>query len=155
MSTMWGHNLMLLHFIAVGWLYFWGILGVDPSPRPAKHGLRSFSGPLVQVLELASAVPFHAFFGIALMMSPTILAPIYVPLSRMLHVAPLADQQTGGGIAWAFTELPTLLVLGVLMLQWQRIDGRRGSPRTSAAARREDDELAAYNARLARLAERA
>jgi putative copper resistance protein D len=153
MSTMWGHNLMLIHFVAVGWLYFWGILGVDPSPRPSTHGLRSFSTPLVPLLELVAAVPFHAFFGIALMMSPAVLEPIYGSLSRMVGVAPLPDQQAGGGIAWAFTEIPTLLVLGVLMMRWQRTDARRGTTRSAAAARRDEDELTAYNARLARLAE--
>ncbi|MGN6741782.1 MAG: cytochrome c oxidase assembly protein [Amnibacterium sp.] len=153
MATMWGHNLMLLHFIAVGWLYFWGILAVDPSPRPARRGLRALSGPFVQVLELTGTVPFHAFFGVALMMSTVLLAPVFEPFTRALGLSPLADQQTGGGIAWGFTELPTLLVLAVLLLQWQRTDDRRR--RSSAAAeQREAAELAAYNARLVRLAGR-
>lgn len=153
MATMWGHNAMLLHFIAVGWLYFWGILAVDPSPRPRRTGIRSMSKPFMQVLELAATVPFHAFFGVAVMLAPALLAPIFAPFTRMLGFAPLPDQQTGGGIAWAFTEIPTMLVLGVLMLQWQRADARRTRP-SAAAERRETAELDRYNARLARLAER-
>src|SRR5579875_622909 len=153
MSTMWGHNLMLLHFIAVGWLYFWGILAVDPAPRHRGSGVRSMSGPFLQVLELASTVPFHAFFGVAIMMSPALLAPVFAPFTSMLGIAPIADQQAGGGVAWAFTEIPTLLVLGVLMLRWQGADDRRARAGV-AAQRREAAELAAYNARLARLAER-
>jgi Cytochrome c oxidase caa3 assembly factor (Caa3_CtaG) len=29
----WGHELMSLHFLLVGYLFFWGIIGIDPGPR--------------------------------------------------------------------------------------------------------------------------
>lgn len=151
MSTMWGHNLMLLHFLAIGFLYFWCVLGVDPTPRSSARGLRRYAGPTVRILELAATAPFHAFFGVMLMMSVALVVGFYHTPMTGWHIAPLADQAVGGGIAWGFTELPTLLVLGVLVLQWQRSDERSTRRRERSTARAEA-ERAAYNDYLARLA---
>lgn len=52
MSTMWGHNLMVLHFLAIGMLYFWGVMGVDPSPQQASRGLRRLTPQVLRVFEL-------------------------------------------------------------------------------------------------------
>lgn len=154
MSTMWGHNLMLLHFLAVGALYFWGILRVDPTPPHSSRGIGALGEEAVPLLELGAGVPFHAFFGIALMLSPTLLTTVYAHPPASWGISALADQQTAGGIAWGATELPTLLVLGVLFFQWQRKEDRMTARSRRGHDRREEDELAAYNARLARLADR-
>ena len=151
MGTMWGHNLMLLHFIAIGFLYFWCVLGVDPTPRRASRGLRKYAAPTVRILELAATAPFHAFFGVMLMMAVSLVVGFYrVPIPGW-EIAPLADQAVGGGIAWGFTELPTLFVLGVLFLQWQRSDERATRREERSAARAEGERLA-YNEYLQRLA---
>lgn len=151
MSTMWGHNLMLLHFLAIGFLYFWCVLGVDPTPRRSSRGLRRYAGPTVRILELAATAPFHAFFGVMLMMSVALVVGFYRSPMPGWHIAPLADQAVGGGIAWGFTELPTLLVLGVLLLQWQRSDERSSRRRDRSVDRAEAERLA-YNDYLQRLA---
>jgi putative copper resistance protein D len=151
MSTMWGHNLMLLHFIAIGFLYFWCVLGVDPTPRRSSRGLRKYAAPTVRILELAATAPFHAFFGVMLMMSVALVVGFYRTPMAGWNVAPLADQAVGGGIAWGFTELPTLFVLGVLILQWQRSDERSTRRQERSAARAEAERLA-YNDYLQRLA---
>jgi putative copper resistance protein D len=154
MSTMWGHNLMLIHFLAIGMLYFWGVLGVDPSPRRGGGFMGAFARPVVRLSELAATVPFHAFFGVVIMMASGLIVRFYADPPIAWHVVPLSDQQAAGGIAWGFTELPTLLVLGVLFLQWQRSDARRGRAADRRAARFGDSELEEYNARLAALAAR-
>ena len=151
MGTMWGHNLMLLHFLAVGFLYFWCVLGIDPSPRQASRGLRRYAGPTVRILELAATAPFHAFFGVMLMMSVALIVGFYRRPIPGWGIAPLADQAVGGGIAWGFTEIPTLIVLGVIFLQWQRSDERR-TRRLERSTARAEAERAAYNDYLARLA---
>jgi putative membrane protein len=149
MSTMWGHNLMLLHFAALGGLYFWGVLGIDPAPRRRREIV---SAPLRRVLELAVTLPFHAFFGVAVMMSTTLIVGFYAHPIAGWGIAPLTDQQTGGGIAWAFTEIPTLAVLGILFWRSQRSEARANARVESRAPARADDELGAYNAYLSQLA---
>ncbi|MGA0568114.1 cytochrome c oxidase assembly protein [Rathayibacter sp. KR2-224] len=154
MSTWWGHNLMVLHFLLIGMLYFWGILGVDPSPRRGAGLMGAFGRPVLRIAELAATVPFHAFFGVVFMMATTVLVRFFAVPPTWSTASALSDQQTAGGIAWGFTELPTLLVLGVLFLQWQRTDARRAAHADRRAQRYGDTELEEYNARLAALAGR-
>jgi putative copper resistance protein D len=154
MSTWWGHNLMLLHFLVIGCLYFWGILGVDPSPRRGGGLMGAFTRPVLRIAELSATVPFHAFFGVVFMMATTVMVKYYATTLSWATSTPLSDQQTAGGIAWAFTEFPTLLVLGVLFLQWQRSDDRLARRESRRAERFGDLDLDAYNASLAALAQR-
>ena len=154
MSTMWGHNLMLVHFLLIGSLYFWGVLGIDPSPRRGTGLMGQAGSPVARIAEMAVPVPFHAFFGVVLMMATTVMVSYYSAPMASLDAAALHDQQTAGGIAWGFTELPTLLVLLVLFIQWQRSDTRRAAAAERHAARFGDVELDEYNARLERLARR-
>jgi putative membrane protein len=110
MSSWLGHEWMLAHFLAVGLLFFWPIMGVDPAPRRPSHVMR--------MLELFIGMPFHAFFGIAVMMSSGLLVGFFAHPPPAWHLSPLADQDLGGGIAWAFSEIPTVLVLIALVVQW-------------------------------------
>jgi putative membrane protein len=148
MGTWWGHNLMLLLFLLIGFIYFWGVLGVDPSPRTSRGGHRMLSDPMMSVLELAVTAPFHAFFGVVVMMSTTLLVGFYSMPVQGWQVSPLADQVTGGGIAWSFMELPTLLVLIALVMRWQKSDERRTRAMERRQLRGGDTELVAYNAYL-------
>ena len=151
-----GHAVMELHFLAVGCLFFWVVIGVDPTPR-RWH-------PFARIALMLVVVSFHAFFAIALMNSDQVLAhDYYAALHRPYSTDLLADQQLGGGITWALGELPILLVLAAIFVQWLRAD-RREAQRTDRRADRAeaqrragiatpDDELSLYNARLARLSE--
>jgi putative copper resistance protein D len=154
MSTMWGHNLMLIHFLVIGFLYFWGVMGVDPSPSRHKRGIRNLSNPILRILEIIATVPFHAFFGVVVMMSVDLIVGFYAHPNPAWHLAALSDQQVGGGIAWGFTELPTLVVLGVLFFHWQTSSARHDRTADRKADIDGDAERVAYNDYLARLASR-
>jgi putative copper resistance protein D len=138
-----GHVAMEFHFLAVGTLFFWVLVGIDPGPRRLP--------PIARIVLLFAAMPFHAFFSVALMSGTELLAPDYYRrLDRPYWTDLLADQHLGGGIGWAMGELPILLVLGAVFVQWARSDAREAS----RFDRANDDELVQYNARLAQLAAR-
>ncbi|MHC6629448.1 cytochrome c oxidase assembly protein [Streptomyces globosus] len=138
-----GHIGMMVHFLAVGLVFFWPIMGVDPGPhRP---------GYVMRMLELFAGMPFHAFFGIALMMASEPMIGTYSNPPASLGIDPLLDQQWGGGIAWAFSEIPSVLVLIALMYQWYHSEQRAAKRSDRAADRDGDAELEAYNAYLASL----
>ena len=65
---------------------------------------------------------------------------------------PLADQKLGGGLAWASGEIPLLLVLIALLVQWSRQDERTARRDDRRADADGDADLVAYNAMLRRLA---
>ncbi len=142
-----GHVIMTVHFLVVGYLYYWVIIGVDPAPR-------RLSAP-VKLAVLLAAMPFHAFFGLALMSSHQLLAGNFFSEVALPWVPNLlADQRLGGGIGWGFTEIPLLVVLIALMAQWARSDDRESRRLDRKAQADNDAELAAYNAMLALMAER-
>lgn len=143
MSSHLGHQLMLIHFLAVGLLFFGPILAVDPWPRRSAPGLR--------LVELLIAVPFHAFFGVVVMQAGYPLSATFAKSTEALGLAPLADQATGGGIAWGFGEAPIVLVTLVVFIQWVRTDTRAARRYDRQAIRDDDAALAAYNAKLQRL----
>ncbi len=146
MSNHWGHLLMDVHFLAVGSLYYYVLIGVDPSPRALQ--------PLLRFGLLLVTVPFHAFFAIAVMSADTVFAGDYWRLlDRPFNTDLLADQYLGGGIAWAMGEVPLLLVMGALFVQWIRSDAREAKRGDRKADRDHDAELEAYNAHLRDLAE--
>ncbi|BCL32338.1 cytochrome c oxidase assembly protein [Streptomyces aurantiacus] len=146
MESRTGHIAMMCHFLAVGLVFFWPIMGVDPGPhRP---------GYLMRMLELFAGMPFHAFFGIALMMASEPMVETYKNPVASLGIDALADQTAAGGIAWAFSEIPSVLVLLALLFQWHRSEERQARRSDRAADRDGDKELEAYNAYLASLAAR-
>ncbi|MDQ0841265.1 MULTISPECIES: cytochrome c oxidase assembly protein [unclassified Streptomyces] len=143
MGSKTGHIAMMVHFLAVGLVFFWPIMGVDPGPhRP---------GYVMRMLELFAGMPFHAFFGIALMMATEPMIGAYRNPPASLGIDALSDQNAAGGIAWAFSEIPSVVVLLALVFQWYRSDQRLAKRRDRAADRDGDQELAAYNAYLASL----
>ncbi|MGD9485494.1 cytochrome c oxidase assembly protein [Streptomyces sp. TRM70308] len=147
MASRAGHLAMMVHFLAVGLIFFWPIMGVDPGPhRP---------GYVMRMLELFAGMPFHAFFGIALMMGTEPLVGTYADPPASLGVTALDDQNAAGGIAWAFSEIPSVLVLIALMFQWYVSEQRQARRQDRKADRDGDRELAAYNAYLASLQTRA
>ncbi|AXG76640.1 cytochrome c oxidase assembly protein [Streptomyces paludis] len=138
-----GHIAMMVHFLAVGLVFFWPIMGVDPGPhRP---------GYVMRMLELFAGMPFHAFFGIALMMASEPMVAAYRDPPSSLGIDALTDQNAAGGIAWAFSEIPSVLVLVALVHQWYRSEQRQAKRSDRAADRDGDKELAEYNAYLASL----
>jgi cytochrome c oxidase assembly factor CtaG len=122
------HELLHLHFLAVGSLFFWPLLGVDPVPGRSSHPFR--------MLLVAATLPFHAFLGVAIMSVEDdgrgLIAPDYYLSLHELDEA-VFQQQLGGGLLWSSGDLVGLLFLGILLTQWMRASERE--------ARREDRRL--------------
>ncbi|PZH18020.1 hypothetical protein C1I97_04340 [Streptomyces sp. NTH33] len=143
MGSKTGHVAMMVHFLAVGLVFFWPIMGVDPGPNR--------SGYLMRMLQLFAGMPFHAFFGIALMMATAPMVETFLHPPASLGIDALTDQNAAGGIAWAFSEIPSVLVLLALLFQWYGSEQRQARRQDRAAERDGDKELEAYNAYLASL----
>jgi len=120
------HDLNHVHFVLVGCLWFWPLLGIDPMPRRLPHPLR--------MIAVFATLPFHAFLGVAIMSMTTLIAgDWYLELGRTWGASPLSDQRTAGGILWASGDIVGLVVLGTLGVQWMRASERE--------AQREDRRL--------------
>lgn len=141
------HVLMNLHFLMSGYLFYWVVIGIDPTPRPVP--------PLGKIGMVFASIPLHAFFGVVLMGMADILGErFYRSLQLPWQTDLLDDQHLGGSIAWAAGEVPLVVVMMALLIQWQRGDRRTATRLDRAAERDHDADMAAYNAMLAELAQR-
>ncbi|WP_193047111.1 cytochrome c oxidase assembly protein [Mycolicibacterium baixiangningiae] len=141
------HILMNVHFLLSGYLFYWVVIGVDPTPRRIPQ--------LAKLAIVFASLPLHAFFGVVLMGMQTVLAEgFYRSLQLSWHNDLLGDQKLGGSIAWAAGEIPLVLVLLALLIQWRRSDQRDAKRLDRAAERDHDADLTAYNAMLAEMSRR-
>jgi putative copper resistance protein D len=139
-----GHVLMEIHFLLVGLLFSWVIIGLDPMPREFPHWAR-----LILVLV---AISLHAFFAIAIMQSSIPIGDAwYSQVTPPWITDPLVDSNLAGGIAWGFGEVPTLILMVLVAVQWSRKDARLAKQIDRAADRDDDAQLKAYNEQLARM----
>ncbi|MDU0292383.1 cytochrome c oxidase assembly protein [Saccharothrix longispora] len=140
----WAHLAMNAHFILVGYVFYWPVIGIDPSPNRLP--------PLGRLGLLFASMPFHAFFGIVLMSSQTVIGEdFYRSLALPWVPSLLEDQRLGGGIAWAAGEVPLVVVMVALLVQWARSDGREARRSDRRADADGDADLAAYNAMLRKM----
>lgn len=147
MTSHLGHAAMEVHFLLVGSLFFYTLIGIDPSPRRIP--------PFAALALLLIVMPFHAFFSIAVMSSSTVIGgDFFSRLDRPYQTDLLADQNLGGSISWALGELPIIVVVAAIFIQWWRSDTRearrqdRQADRTTGTG---DSDLERYNAYLKRL----
>ena len=131
------HDLLHVHFLVAGSLFFWPVIGVDPVPGRVSHPFR--------ILLLFATMPFHAFLGVAIMSvgddGKGLLAPEhYLPLVGRADA--VFQQQVGGGLIWSSGDLVGLLFIFVAVAQWMR-----ASEREAAREDRRLDRLEAAGSR--------
>jgi len=142
-----GHQWMIVHFVITGYLFVQAIIGIDPGPSRFAYPQR--------LMLLIGTLAFHAFFGLAVMNSTTLLlADWFGAMGRTWGEDPLTDQQTGGGIAWGLGELPTAAITLIVAIQWARSDERDAKRLDRASDRGGNEDLAEYNRMLDALAQR-
>lgn len=137
-----GHELMMIHFVLAGYLFANGLVGVDPGPARVAYPLR--------LLLLFATMAFHAFFGVALTSTDTLLEATYFS-SLGLGIDALADQRDGGAIAWGIGEVPTVGLALLVAYQWFRSDEREARRRDRRTDRDGDAELDEYNRMLEKM----
>ncbi|MCE5287674.1 MAG: bifunctional copper resistance protein CopD/cytochrome c oxidase assembly protein [Nocardiaceae bacterium] len=141
------HLLMTGHFLLSGYLFYWVAIGIDPHPRPTS--------PLAKLAMVFGVLPFHAFFAVIMMNEDTAMGGWYYKGLGLPWVDDLmADQKLGSSIAWAAAEVPLMVVMLALLIQWARTDQREARRIDRAADRDNDAELEAYNAMLRELAQK-
>jgi len=111
-------DLTHLHFLVSGCLFWWLVVGRDPSrwrlSYPVKLGF------------LAAGIPVNAILGVSLTGATASIAPAF-------HT--LGDTHVGGSVLWVVGELTTLVAMGIILFQWMQFEEReaiRADRRTAA-----------------------
>lgn len=136
-----GHLAMQVHFLLAGYLFSYVVLGLDPAPRVLA--------PWLRMLMLLVAMSLHSFFAVPIMMSDIVFAGDWYSQVQPPWVTDLVAQtKLAGGIAWGIAEVPSLMLMIVLAVQWARSDDREARRHDRQADRDGEAELTAYNERL-------
>jgi putative copper resistance protein D len=111
------HAWLHIHFVVVGVLFAEAIIGLDLHRHTVSHPAR--------LGLVMSTVPLHAFLGVALLSSTTVIAGRwYAGVGRQWGPSPLADQRTGAGILWGAGELFGLVLGAVVLARWMAYSER-------------------------------
>jgi putative copper resistance protein D len=117
LSSDYVHEMMHIHLVLVGTLFFWPLVGVDPVPGRVAYPFR--------VLMIGLTLPFHAFLGLTIMNQEELIGEEHY---RALREGPMGawlpsiadEQHVAGGILWASGDLIGLMFFAVLFVQWVR-----------------------------------
>jgi putative membrane protein len=116
-------------YLGVALLFWWPVVGADPSPWRLPHPAR--------VAYLFLGMPQSSFLGLAIYSAPGVLYSHYATLVRPWGPTPLADQQFAGGLMWVGGDL--LFLIGMLVAVWvwlraEEEEGRRSDARLDREA---------------------
>jgi cytochrome c oxidase assembly factor CtaG len=124
LSSTYVHEMMHVHLVLVGSLFFWPLVGIDPVPGRVGYPFR--------VLLVVLTLPFHAFLGVTIMGQTALLGGDWYP---SLHEGPMGtwlpepldDQHLAGGILWGAGDLVGVVFFAVLFAQWVRSSMREAA----------------------------
>ncbi len=102
------HELVHLHLLVIGCLFWWLVVGTDPSRWHLSHPQK--------LAMLAAGIPVTAMLGLSLTGARTSIAPAF-------HT--VGDIHVGGALMWVVGELTTLAIMSVVVLQWMRFEERQ------------------------------
>jgi cytochrome c oxidase assembly factor CtaG len=118
-------------FLGSALLFWWPVVGADPTPYRLSHPAR--------LLYLGLGMPWSSLLGLAIFSSSTVLYEHYASVERDWGMTPLEDQAWAGGIMWVGGDLGFIVALVIAVAVWLRAEEREG--------RRVDERLARERAR--------
>jgi putative copper resistance protein D len=125
------HRLEHALYLGSAMLFWWPVVGADPSPHRLGYPARVF--------YLALGMPLSSLLGLVMFSASTVLYEHYLTLDRDWGPTPLEDQNLAGGIMWAGGDAAFVLALVLMVAAWLRHEEREN--------RREDARLARLKAR--------
>ncbi len=138
----WVHRGEHLLFLTAALLFWWPVVGPDPSPWKLK--------PAASVLYVGLQMPQNTFLALAIYLASAPLYAHYVTNVRTWGPTVLEDQQLAGGFMWFAGDLMFISMVVLLTWVWMRAEERRNV----GEDRRLEGERAAIREREVRLAAR-
>ncbi len=105
-------------YLGTAMLFWWPVVGADPSPWRLPHAAR--------IGYLFLGMPQSSFLGLAILSAPSPLYAHYATVERTWGPTPLADQQLAGGMMWVGGDLVFLLGVVLAVWTWMRAEEAEG-----------------------------
>lgn len=130
LDHVWLHRVEHVAYLGAALLFWWEVIGIDPTPWRMHHAVRA--------LYVFLAMPLNSWLAVSIYSSDHVLYGHYESLVRTWGPAPLLDQQLAGVVMWVFGDMMFLITLGAIIAAWVKQDERD--------AKRQDRELARQRA---------
>ncbi len=124
------HGLEHLLYLGAGLLFWWPVIGADPSPWRLR--------PIARMVYLAAQMPLNTAVGLAIYFAPTVLYPHYATLGRPWGPDPSTDQQVAGIVMWGAGDTILIAALVLAVAGWLRAEEKQSRKTEERAARRDD-----------------
>ena len=105
-------------YLTVAMLFWWPVVGADPSPWRLPHPAR--------IGYLFLGMPQSSFLGLAIYSAPAVLYSHYATVVRDWGPTPLADQQLAGVIMWVGGDAVFLVAMILSVWVWMRAEEAEG-----------------------------
>lgn len=113
-------ELSYLVLVALGYLFFWTLLHVDPVPRAYPPGIALWIS--------TGEVIGDALFGLAVIADQTVLGAAHFHAAGYPYGPDLATSQViGGGIIWILGDIVGLPFIGFQLVQMMRADKKQAA----------------------------
>jgi cytochrome c oxidase assembly factor CtaG len=136
------HDLEHGLYLGAALLFWWPVVGADPSPTRLGYPAR--------IGYLLLQLPLSSFLAMAVLFADAPLYAHYATLGVPYGISPLADQQLAGGIMWFVGDVVLIGAILGIVAAWMRHEDREAP----AADRRVDAQRAALRERADKLAAR-
>jgi putative membrane protein len=129
------HRLEHALYLVSSLLFWWPVVGADPSPHRLSYPAR--------IMYLALGMPFSSLLGLVIFSASQPLYPHYVDLVRDWGPTVLEDQALAGGIMWVGGDGAFVLALILAVAAWLRHEERENRREDARLARRRASASAA------------
>lgn len=134
-------ELSYLVLVALGYLFFWPLLRVDPVPTEYPHGIMMWIA--------TGEVIGDAIFGLAIVADQTVLAAAHYHAVGYPFGPSLATAQViGGGVIWILGDIVGLPFIAVQLIQMMRADKQEAAKIDAELDARDAARAAARAARV-------
>jgi putative membrane protein len=128
----WLHWLEHLLYVTVALMFWWQVIGVDPTPWRMAHPIR--------VLYVFLQMPQNSFLALSIYDTKRVLYSHYETTLRTWGPTPLEDQQLAGITMWVVGDLLFLIGVAFVVAAWVKHEEREGRRQDRLRARQKDLE---------------
>ena len=104
-------------WVSVALVFWWPIVGRDPSPHPVRYPVR--------LLSMFLAMPATSFLALALYMASSPIYPAYASLAAPWGLSALGDQRNAAVLMWLVGNLGMMVAMLLVAAAWKRDDDAR------------------------------
>ncbi|MBA4179707.1 MAG: hypothetical protein C0506_03880 [Anaerolinea sp.] len=124
----WIHRAEHALYLSVALVFWWQVIGLDPTPWRMNHPVR--------MLYVFLQMPQNSFLALAIYSADDVIYKHYATVQRDWGPSPLADQQIAGISMWIGGDLLFLAALAVVIAGWVKAEELEAKRQDKAQARR-------------------